>query len=68
MSYNRKNYLKKVQCILEVYNSVKEVDIPDTQIVAKHFPQHKIFISYSTWKNIKGMKPSEYNSNQLALF
>lgn len=68
MSYNRNNYLKNVQYIMKVYRSVKEPDLPDTRIVANHFPKHNIFISYSTWKNIKGMKPSEYNSTQLALF
>lgn len=68
MSYNRKNHIKKVQYIMQVYQAVKETDIPDTRIVANIFPKYNIFISYSTWKNIKGMKPSEYTSNQLMLF
>jgi len=63
MAYNRNNYLKQVQYIMEVYKNVKEHDVPDTRIVANIF-----FISYSTWKNIKGMRPSEYNSKQLMLF
>ncbi len=68
MAYNRKNYLKQVQYIMQVYSSVKEPDVPDTRIVSNIFPKHNIFISYSTWKNIKGMKPSEYNTRQLMLF
>jgi len=68
MAYNRNNYLKQVHYIMEVYKNVKEHDVPDTRIVANIFPKHNIFISYSTWKNIKGMRPSEYNSKQLMLF
>ncbi|WP_282635699.1 hypothetical protein [Sphingobacterium thalpophilum] len=68
MAYNRKNYLKQVEYIMHVYRNVKEPDIPDTRIVANIFPKHNIYISYSTWKNIKGMRPSEYSSKQLMLF
>jgi len=55
MAYNRTNYLNKVRKIVEVYNACKAYDIPDTRIVAREFPKHNIFISYSTWMNIKNM-------------
>lgn len=68
MAYNGLNYAKKTARIVEVYKSVKESDKPDSTIVAKIFPEHGIFISYRTWMNIKGKKPSEYNTSQLSLF
>lgn len=70
MAYNKANHLKKVRRIIEVYLSIKEGDIPDTDIVRIHFPKHDIFISYRTWVTIKSMKPSEYKEEtaQLNLF
>lgn len=56
MAYNRDNYLKRINSIIGVYNEYKESDIPDTRIVAKHFPKHGIFISYRSWMYIKNMK------------
>lgn len=67
MAYNRTNYNKRVQYIIQVYNKAKERDIPDTRILKSVFPNHGIYISYRQWMNIKAMKPSEYNG-QLMLF
>lgn len=67
MAYNRNNYSRRVQYIREVYSKAKERDIPDTRILKHVFPTHGIYLSYRQWMNIKGMKPSEYNS-QLMLF
>jgi len=67
MAYNRSNYSKRVQYIVEVYKQAKERDIPDTRILRVVFPKHGIYISYRQWMNIKAMKPSDYNG-QLALF
>ena len=66
MAYNRKNYNKRVQYIVKVYQEAKERDVPDTRILRSIFPKHGIYISYRQWMNIKAMKPSEYNG-QLCL-
>jgi hypothetical protein len=65
MAYNRNNYLKHVASLIALYNSVKESDKPDTFIVKNIFPKHDIFISYSKWMKIKGLKPSEYQQPTL---
>lgn len=49
--------------ILNVYQEVKQEDIPDTYIVSKVFPKYNIFISYRKRMHIKGMKPSELNAS-----
>lgn len=67
MAYNRTNYLRSVNHMVTIYNSVKERDKPDTQIIKNVFPKHGIYISYRQWMNIKSMKPSEYKQ-QLNLF
>lgn len=56
MSYNKTNYYKRARFIIQVYNSVKNPDLPDTRIVANLFPKHGINISYRQWMNIKGTK------------
>lgn len=53
---------------MQVYREAKERDVPDTRILRTVFPENKIYISYRQWMNIKGMKPSEYQQNQLSLF
>lgn len=69
MAYNAGNKLKHFQHVVEVYNSIKQEDIPDTKIVRVEMPKRGIFISYRKWMYIKGMKPSEMdNSSQLSLF
>ena len=70
MAYNKKNKLRNWRRIVEVYEEVKQDDIPDTFIVAKIFPKYNIFISIRTWVTIKGMKPSELDpeKDQLSLF
>jgi len=68
MAYNSNNKNAQRRYILEVYKEIKQEDIPDTRIVRHHFKQRGIFISRSTWYSIKGMKPSELDSNQLSLF
>jgi len=68
MAYHRNNYLKSVNYMMGVYQSVKESDVPDTRIIRNIFPKHGIYISYRQWMNIKGMKPSEYKQSQLSLF
>lgn len=61
MSYNKKQYNKRILSILNVYYANKDEDTPDTFIVKKIFPKHNIFMSYRTWLNIKRMKPSQLN-------
>lgn len=74
MAYTRNNYIKNVARIVAIYNSLKELDKPDTRIVHNEFPKHGIFISYRRWMYIKAMKPSEYSTpsfadpNQTTLF
>jgi hypothetical protein len=68
MAYNNNNKNAQRRYILEVYNRIKQDDIPDTQIVRHKFKEHGIFISRRTWVTLKGMKPSELNSDQLSLF
>ena len=70
MAYNSKNKHRQYLRIIEIYKAHKQEDIPDTFIVSKIFPKHNIFISYRTWNNIKGMKPSDLRAkdNQLSLF
>jgi len=65
MAYTRDNYLKRVNSIVAVYNSVKQPDIPDTRIVKNIFPQHNIFISYRMWMIYKGLKQSTYKQATL---
>lgn len=62
------NIKRKYEYIIEIYNNHKQEDVPDTFIVANVFPKNGIFLSYRQWVRIKGMKPSEYNTNQLSLF
>lgn len=66
MAYNKKNYNKRAQFIIEVYNNAKYSDVPDTKIVRTVFPKFNIFISYRQWMNIKGA-PIPKN-HQLSLF
>lgn len=54
MAYNKKNYFKRLQFIVSVYNEAKYPDVPDTKIVSRIFPKHGINISYRQWMNIKG--------------
>lgn len=69
MAYNSNNKNAQRRYIIEVYNGIKQEDIPDTEIVRNHFKKHGIFISRRTWVTIKGMKPSQLNANnQLSLF
>ncbi|MEO7212643.1 hypothetical protein [Mucilaginibacter sp.] len=68
MAYNSNNHKRRVAQILEVYNGLKESDVPDTRIVAKKLPEKGIHISYRTLMNYKGMKPSELQTEQLNLF
>jgi hypothetical protein len=69
MAYNSNNKLRQFKHILDVYQAVKQEDIPDTFIVSKVFPKHNIFICYRKWMYIKGMKPSDLNpTNQMSLF
>ena len=69
MAYNQRNKLKQYQRIIDIYNEIKQPDIPDTQIISKELPKHNVFISYRTWMSIKGMKPSELDyDGQLAMF
>ena len=69
MAYNQNNKNKRSMYILDVYKSVKQQDIPDTYILRNIFPKHGIFISYKTWMQIKGAKPSQLAPpNQLSLF
>lgn len=69
MSYNSKNYNKWAAEVVKIYNTVKNPDIPDSEIVRREFPKFKIFISYRQWMNIKGRPiPKEAPTNQLDLF
>lgn len=68
MAYNNRNRLLKIEHIIDVYNRVKNEDVPDTKIVRSIFPQHKIYISYRLWMQIKNMKPSERAPRQMELF
>jgi hypothetical protein len=56
MAYNRTNYYKRARYIIEVYNTAKFSDVPDTWIVANVFPKHNINIGYRQWLNIKGLR------------
>ncbi|WP_370997436.1 hypothetical protein [Mucilaginibacter sp. RCC_168] len=58
----------RVAHVLEVYNSIKERDIPDTRVLTILKRDHNILISYRTLMNYKGKKPSELNTNQLSIF
>ncbi len=68
MAYNRKNYLKKARYIADIYQMVKEHDIPDTHIVRCIFPKYGIFISYGRWMVIKSMKQTALPPAQQTLF
>ncbi len=69
MAYNKKNYYKRAQHIIDVYNAHKHEDVPDTAILRVVFPKYNIFLSYRAWMNIKGLPiPREVPSNQLSLF
>jgi hypothetical protein len=68
MAYNRNNYYKKAQHIIDVYNANKHDDVPDTKIIRTIFPKHNIFISYRQWMNIKGTPIPKAVQNQLNLF
>ena len=68
MAYNRNNYYKKAQHIIDVYNANKHDDVPDTKIIRTIFPKHNIFISYRQWMNIKGTPIPKAVQNQLTLF
>ncbi|MEZ2337675.1 hypothetical protein AB6735_18660 [Mucilaginibacter sp. RCC_168] len=68
MAYNSNNHKMRVAHVLEVYNSIKERDIPDTRVLTILKRDHNILISYRTLMNYKGKKPSELNTNQLSIF
>lgn len=69
MAYNRKNYLKHVRYIIDVYAASKDADTPDTKIIKTEFPKKGIYISYSQWMRIKNMKLSQIPPTpQLAMF
>lgn len=69
MAYNKNNYNKRTRLIIALYKTVKNEDVPDTEIVRRIFPQHNVFLSYRQWMNIKGTPiPSEIPTNQLNLF
>lgn len=69
MAYNPRNKHRHYRYIVDVYSQLKQEDITDSFIIRVEFPKRGIFISYRTWMNIKGKKPSELNNdNQLALF
>ena len=68
MAYNKNNYYKRAQYIIDVYNSAKHSDVPDTTILRNVFPKHNIFISYRQWMNIKGIPIPKQVNNQLSLF
>jgi hypothetical protein len=65
--YNRNNYLKRVRHVVAIYNSVKNPDKPDTDIVRLEFPKHNIHISYRTWMIYKGISFATETA-QLCLF
>ncbi len=54
MAYNSRNQDKRDAYIFSVYKAYKDrnMDIPDTKIVARVLPSHNIFISYRTLQNI----------------
>lgn len=62
MSFSKEFHKQRIARVMEVYNTVKETDIPDTYIIRCIFPKHGIFISRRTFINYKAMKPSEYRS------
>lgn len=68
MAYNKKNYNKRAQFIIDVYKNAKNDDVPDTKIVRTIFPKFNIFLSYRQWMNIKGMPIPKDNQSQLSLF
>jgi hypothetical protein len=68
MAITNANKIKQYRRIIDVYNEVKQSDIPDTFIVNRIFPRHFIFISYRQWMRIKDLKPSELQVAQLSLF
>ncbi len=68
MAYNKKNYNKRAQFIIDVYKNAKHSDVPDTKIVRTVFPKFNIFISYRQWMNIKGTRIPKEHQNQLSLF
>lgn len=68
MAYNRKNYYKRAQFIIDVYKTAKHADVPDTKIVRVEFPKHNIHISYRQWMNLKGLVIPKQNTSQLQLF
>ncbi|WP_220764706.1 hypothetical protein [Flavobacterium sp. UMI-01] len=68
MAYNKKNYNKRAQFIIDVYKNAKHDDVPDTKIIRTVFPKFNIYISYRQWMNIKGMPIPKENQNQLSLF
>ncbi len=68
MAYNRNNYLKRVQHIIDIYKSAKHDDVPDTFIVKHIFPKHNIHLSYRTWMNLKGLPIPKQSKDQLSLF
>lgn len=68
MAYNKKNYNKRAQFIIDVYKNAKHADVPDTKIVRTVFPKFNIFISYRQWMNIKGTPIPKEQTAQLSLF
>jgi len=68
MAYNKNNYYKKCQYIIDIYNSAKHSDVPDTYILRNVFPKNNIFISYRQWMNIKGTPIPKVHQEQLTLF
>lgn len=59
MAYNNKGHLRRVAQVVEIYNQVKEHDVPDSKIVKHIFPKHGIFISYRTWMIWKNLPISK---------
>jgi hypothetical protein len=68
MAYNKKNYNKRAQFIIEVYKNAKHSDVPDTKIVRTVFPKFNIYLSYRQWMNIKGTPIPKESQTQLSLF
>jgi len=68
MAYNKNNYNKRAQFIIDVYKSAKHDDVPDTKIIRTVFPKFNIYLSYRQWMNIKGMPIPKEHLNQLSLF
>jgi hypothetical protein len=46
MAYNKKNYNKRAQFIIDVYKSAKHEDVPDTKIIRTVFST-SIFLTVS---------------------